>query len=154
MVLAFIPKFKRRFHAIDEAQKGLGIYATKSFSDRVRAKLRVFSILITWSLEGSVETADSMRARGYGLCGRTNAVTYRLSAGDLLFLSFSLGMTAALVVFISLGVADFDFYPTFSPLRADLTAHLLYAALALLAGASILSEVKENVLWRILKSKI
>lgn len=154
MALAFIPKCKRRFREIDEAQRGLGIYATDSLLDRVRAKLRVFSILVTCTLEGSIETADSMRARGYGLTPRTSASARRLAAGDLLFLLFSVGLTAALVTLIALGAADFDFYPTLSSVRTDLPACLLYAALALLAGTSILLEVKETVLWRILKSRI
>ena len=154
MALAFIPKFRRRYREIDEAQRGLGIYATRSLSDKLRAKLRVFSILVTWSLESSVETADSMRARGYGLRGRTSAAVYRLSASDLLFLLFSLALTAALVVLTALGVSDFRFYPTLSTVRTDLPTYLLYTALTLLAGASILTEVKENVLWRILRSRI
>ncbi len=154
LALAFIPKCKRRFREIDEAQKTLGVYATNGLFDRVRAKLRVFSILVTWSLEGSVETADSMRARGYGLGRRTRAAVWRLSAGDLLFLLFSLAATGALIVLTVLGVSDFSYYPALSAIRTDLPAYLLYAALVLLAGASILTEVKENVLWRILRSRI
>ena len=64
MILAFIPKLKRKYKEIDEAQKALGIYATESYVDKIRSKIRVLSILLTNSLETSVDTADSMRARG------------------------------------------------------------------------------------------
>ena len=63
MTLGFIPKLKRRYKEIDSAQKALGIYTSKSFVDRLRSKMRVMSILVTWSLESSVETGDSARLR-------------------------------------------------------------------------------------------
>ena len=47
--------------------------------DSVRSALRVFSIVVTWSLESGLITADSMRCRGYGLPGRTSFSLYRLS---------------------------------------------------------------------------
>ena len=50
----------------------------------VRAKngLMILSALITWALESSVTTADSMRARGYGLHPRRSFSNYRFDARD------------------------------------------------------------------------
>ena len=41
MTINFIPKFKRHFAEIDEAQKALGMYATKSFVDKIRQKTQI-----------------------------------------------------------------------------------------------------------------
>ncbi len=38
--------------------------------------------MVTWSLENAIETADSMRARGYGLPGRTSFSIYRFDSRD------------------------------------------------------------------------
>ena len=154
MALAFIPKLKRKFKEIDEAQKALGIYATQSFVDKLKSKFRVLSILLTNSLENSIETADSMRARGYGLKGRSSYAIYRFTTGDGIFLTVAALLGVANVVMIVLGYAQYDFYPTMSSLTASVPVVVLYVLLVVFAGLSFTMEIKENVLWRYLKSKI
>ena len=154
MILAFIPKLKRKYKEIDEAQKALGIYATESYVDKIRSKMRVLSILLTNSLETSVDTADSMRARGYGLKGRTSYAIYRFTASDFTYLAFSIIFGVTTVVLIMLGASEFYYYPTISVIKGTPTVYILYSSLVFLAGSSIFMEVKENFLWRYLKSKI
>lgn len=154
MILAFIPKLKRKYREIDEAQKALGIYATQSYVDKLRSKMRVLSILLTNSLETSVDTADSMRARGYGLKGRTSYAIYRFTASDFAYLAFSIVFGVGAVVLIMLGASEFYYYPTVTVFEGSPMIYILYLSLALLAGSSIFMEVKENILWRYLKSKI
>lgn len=154
MTLAFIPKMKRKWKEIDEAQKALGIYATESYIDKIRSKMRVLSILLTNSLENSVDTADSMRARGYGLRGRSSYSTYRFTASDACYLAVISVLAIINIALIMDGISYFSYYPVITPISADPLSVILYISLASLAGASILMEVKENILWRILKSKI
>lgn len=153
MALAFIPKLVRKYREIDEAQRALGIYATDSYPDRVRSKMRVLSILLTHSLESSIDTADSMRARGYGFKGRTSYAVYRFSRFDALHLLFSLTLGIGSAALILLGTDTFSYYPTFSLAPLSLRSYLLYLSLILLTGASLFLEVKENILWRYLRSK-
>ena len=72
MALRFIPKFKAQMQVVAEAQACIG-RDTKNGSvfRRIGNAVKIFSIMVTWSLENAIETADSMRARGYGLPGRT-----------------------------------------------------------------------------------
>lgn len=154
MILAFIPKLKRKYREIDEAQKALGIYATQSYVDKLRSKMRVLSILLTNSLETSVDTADSMRARGYGLKGRTSYAIYHFTASDFAYLVFSIVFGVGAVVLIMLGASEFYYYPTVTVIEGSPIIYILYLSLALFAGSSIFMEVKENILWRYLKSKI
>ena len=48
--------------------------------------MNILSILVTWILEDSIDTADSMNARGYGLNGRTSFSIYRLDKRDKIIL--------------------------------------------------------------------
>ena len=45
----------------------------------------------TWSLENAIETADSMKSRGYGLPGRTAFSIFRFDRRDKLALPVLLG---------------------------------------------------------------
>ena len=68
---------------VSEAQTCIG-RDTKNGSvfRRVGNAIKIFSIMVTWSLENAIETADSMRSRGYGLPGRTAFSIYRFDDRD------------------------------------------------------------------------
>lgn len=154
LILAFIPKLKRKYREIDEAQRALGIYSSQSYVDKIRSKTRVLSILLTNSLENSVETADSMRARGYGLKNRTSYAIYKFTFSDALFLTVTAVLGVASIVLIILGGADYNFYPALMQVSLATISCILYICIAFLGLLSVFTEVKENVLWRCLKLKI
>ena len=81
MTLRFVPKFRQQFQAVREAQRCAGRDGG-GILRRVKRLVTVFSIVVTWSLESAVETADSMKSRGYGLPGRTAFSIYRLDSRD------------------------------------------------------------------------
>ena len=92
MTLRFVPRFRRQFRAVAQAQRFMGRDTENgSLLRRGRNAMKVFSILVTWSLESAIDTADSMRSRGYGQPGRTAFALYRLDDRDrslLLWLGF------------------------------------------------------------------
>lgn len=59
--------------------------------------LPILSAMLTWSFENAVETADSMRSRGYGLKGRTSFSIYRMSRRDWVLLCWMLFCAACLL---------------------------------------------------------
>lgn len=154
VTLAFIPKLKRKYKEIDEARKGLGIYASKSFTDRILSKFRVLSILLTDSLESAVQTADSMRARGYGLKNRSSYAMYRFALSDAIFLLMTLITGITGISFIISGVAKYGFYPTVTPIGLSPWNCVLYVVIFVLEFMSIFVEVRENLLWQYWKSGI
>lgn len=154
MVLNFIPKFKRQYKEIDQSQKALGIYGAKGYIDKIRSRIRVLSILVTWSLENSVETADSMRARGYGLKGRTSYSIFKWTVRDTVMAALVFAFTAMICFLMSLGYAEYWFYPTFKAFDRSVLAILLYVGLFVLMMLSTATEIKENIAWRYLRSKI
>ncbi len=92
MTLRFVPKFRTQMNAVVDAQKSIGRdISTGSLWHRTKIAITVLSIMITWALENAIETADSMKSRGYGLKGRTAFSIYRLDERDklaLLYLGF------------------------------------------------------------------
>ena len=92
MTLRFVPRFRRQFRTVAQAQRFMGRDTENgSLLRRGRNAMKVFSILVTWSLESAIDTADSMRSRGYGQPGRTAFALYRLDDRDrslLLWLGF------------------------------------------------------------------
>ena len=154
MALAFVPRMKRSYHEIDEAQKALGIYATKSYADQIRSKMRVLSILLTSCLETSVETADSMRARGYGLPGRTSYAIYRFRGTDAVYLALTFAFGVPSVLLIAFGAGEVSYYPVLNLFPSSWQSILLYALVGCLAFLSVVSEIKETIVWRCLRSGI
>ncbi|MDE6210851.1 MAG: energy-coupling factor transporter transmembrane protein EcfT [Clostridia bacterium] len=154
MTLGFVPKLKKRYREINEAQKAMGIYTSKSYVDRIRSKVRVMSILLTWSLENSVDTADSMSARGYGLKGRSSYAIYRWHRQDTVMACIAFALSAGVIWLMFSGYGDYNFYPTLAKIDVSVLAFTLYAGLFILMFLSTVIEIKENLLWRYLRSKI
>lgn len=94
MTLRFVPKFNAQLKTVRTAQQCVGRDVSNgSIVQRMKHGITILSILVTWSLENAIETADSMRSRGYGLPGRSAFSIYRMDSRDrsaLLWLGFCL----------------------------------------------------------------
>ncbi len=154
MTLSAVPRFKRKYREIDEAQRAMGIYETDRLTQRWKSRFAVLSTLTSWALEGSIDTADSMRARGYGLHARTAYSPFRMTLSDAFILGLVLLFAGTSIVLIAVGAADFSYYPVMEHVSFHPSACVLYIALTLLTGLSIFCEIKESVLWHYLKSTI
>lgn len=155
MTLRFVPKFKAQFEAVKEAQAGMGHdTANGSLWKRLRCAILCFSIMVTWSLENAIETADSMKSRGYGLKGRTAFSIYTLTERD----------KGALLWFAFCGIYLLSgcftgglFWRYFPNVRGVLTEpmtisfEIIYFALCM---TPLLIHGKEERTWKSLQSKI
>ena len=83
MTLRFVPKFKAQLHVVSEAQRCVGRDTVNgALLQRLKNAITILSIMVTWSLENAIETANSMKSRGYGLPGRTAFSIYRFDDRD------------------------------------------------------------------------
>ncbi len=83
MALRFVPRFQAQARVVSQAQRCVGRDVSDgSLLQRLRNGVTILSILLTWCLENAIETADSMKSRGYGLPGRTAFSIYRLDGRD------------------------------------------------------------------------
>lgn len=153
MALRFIPRFRAQLHTVGEAQACLDRDAQNgSLLRRMKNALRVFSITVTWSLENAIETADSMRARGYGLPGRTAFSIYRLDSRDRAALAWLGFCGFDLIAGWMAGGMYFRYYPTvkcapLTPMTASFA--LVYLCLCL---TPVMLNWKEDAKWSSLRS--
>jgi energy-coupling factor transport system permease protein len=148
MVIRYIPLLKNRFTEISNAQRCMGFgLKGDSLIERIRVFGRKISILIAWSLEMSIETADSMEARGYGIRGRTSFHLFKFAAGERSVMALILmlgGITAAACMAGEMTIYYYPkiILPEFSGLQAIVLA--AYAALMLLP---IILDIKGIRKW-------
>ena len=155
MSLRFIPKFKAQMQTVSEAQTCIG-RDTKNGSvlRRVGNAVKIFSILVTWSLENAIETADSMRSRGYGLPGRTAFSIYRFDDRDKAALAWLIFCGAYLISGWMAGGTNVRYYPTVKAAAwTPMTVSFMLVYLALVLTPVILDR-KEDRQWKSLRSEI
>lgn len=154
MTLRFVPKFSEQLKKVINARKCLGRGECGGIIKRVRDGLTVLSAIVTWSLENALETADSMKARGYGLSGRSSFSLFKFEKRDRSVMLLIIFLGAYVLLGKICGKIDFSYFPQ---LKADgLSAYAvsIFSAYALLCVCPIAIEIWEAVKWKRLKSKI
>ena len=135
MTLRFVPKFKAQIQVVSEAQRCVGRDVSNgSVFQRLRNGVTILSIMVTWALENAIETADSMKSRGYGLPGRTAFSIYRFDSRDKAALAWLLFCGFFILCGWMAGGLSYRYYPTmkgaaFTPMT--ISFQLVYLALCL-----------------------
>ena len=112
MTLRFVPRFRAQLKVVSNAQRCVGKdISTGSVWQRARHAITILSVMITWSLENAIETADSMKSRGYGLRGRTAFSIYRFDRRDKLALVFYIFCGAYIVLGGALSGIGWQYFP-------------------------------------------
>ena len=155
MSLRFVPKFKKQTEIVTEAQRCIGRdISDGSLWKRFRTAVLILSIMITWALENAIETADSMKSRGYGLRGRTAFSIYRMDDRDkytLLWLGFC-GLF--LTVGAMLSAFGFRYFPSIRYAAFDMTTIPFYTVYFGLCITPVVLNLTEERKWKIIYSKI
>lgn len=118
--------------------------------DSIKEGSRTFSITTTWALENSIYTADSMKARGFGTGRRTNYSNYKFQKRDYLLMGW-LVILWLVVVFSLEREKVYTYYYPFIQVKNNVVVYLIYGLLCL---TPVLINVKEEIRWLILKSRI
>jgi energy-coupling factor transport system permease protein len=154
MALRFVPQFRRQMGKVRQSQKVMGLYAGRGITDRVRSAGRVFLAMIAWSLENSMETAASMKARGYGRGRRTNFSLFRFTVYDGVLLAVCSVLMGITAVGMAAGITSFRFYPRVSELNLSWTAAAVYISFGVLSVVPFAIEVREAIVWTYCRSRI
>lgn len=155
MVLRFVPHFKAQIKLISNAQKCIGRDVSNgNVWQRARNGLKILSIMITWVLENTIETADSMKSRGYGLRGRTSFSIFRFDARDKSILLLMLGLIAIIAVGVFLNIIFITYYPAVRTNETTPASVFVYVAYGLLCVLPLIIDIAEDFKWRYLKSEI
>jgi energy-coupling factor transport system permease protein len=148
MTLRFVPKFTAQIKVVSEAQRCIGRSVSDgSLPERLKNAIAILSIMVTWSLENAIETADSMKSRGYGLPGRTAFSIYRFDNRDKAALLWLLFCGVYIISGWVVGGVYFRYYPTIK--GVELTAFplsFMFVYLALCLTPVILNG-REDRIW-------
>ncbi len=148
MSLRFAPLLLRRMKQIRSVQRTRGI---NPFSGppkkRVSDAMKLLQVLITWSMEEALQTADSMNARGYGSGKRSSFHPFRMSRGDRVILCV---LIAAMIVCFAgwwSGFGRWDLYADWDGWRFKPLEPLEYTAYLLFFAIPIAIEGRERWRW-------
>ena len=155
MTLRFIPKFKAQMDAVVDAQKSIGRDISEgSLWHRTKIAVTVLSIMVTWALENAIETADSMKSRGYGLKGRTAFSIYRFDERDklvMLYLSFCGFYLLAGTMVSAFGFRYFPSIRCIELSAATLSFQLVYLMMCMMP---VVLNAAEERTWKAIHSKM
>lgn len=173
MILRFVPLYRRRYKEISQARKCIGLNGTDSFICKMKNTFKNIGILVSWSFENAIETADSMKARGYGLKGRTYYSRFQWQTGDTLALIL-LVLFDALIIFDLVSNSAYCIYNPYVIINQpseigttciinelNLTINpfsflsiISLIAFTLLCFLPLTIDLKEDIKWHRLQSKI
>ena len=155
MTLRFVPRFSAQLKVITNAQRCIGRDVSNgSIIQRAKHGLLILSIMTTWALENAIETADSMKSRGYGHSGRTAFSIFTFDKRD----------KKALLCIVILGIYTlagklvggmyFRYFPSLQTGNFSMYGLSVFIAYFALCICPIIIEVYEVRKWKVIKSKI
>ncbi|MBR4099117.1 MAG: energy-coupling factor transporter transmembrane protein EcfT [Clostridium sp.] len=148
MTLRFVPRFKAQLRVVTEAQRCVGRdVSSGSILQRTKTAVNILSVLVTWALENAIETADSMKSRGYGLPARTAFSIYSLNRRDKVLLGWLTGCGALLLWGVLRGALSWQYYPTAGGRGGGLLPVLLQLCYLTLCLTPVILNGKEDWKW-------
>lgn len=154
MIFGFIPNFKHQFTLVVKAQRGLNVDISRgNFFVRIKNAITIMSVLVTWMLESSVETALSMKCRGYGTGKRSSFSLYSFSRRDFKALCFLVIATGYVLFGHSLEVTYFSYFPVMLSIETNVFSASVMTVYFMLCIMPCYIEIKERIKWNVIKSK-
>ena len=146
MVLGFIPRFLRKHEEIKNARLGLnGGKKPESFKERISFSTQNLSALISYSLESSIITSNSMSARGYNPKA-IRASRFKLTPFDYIILIVFMVFTAFIFTQYFIGNISYVFYPIRYTNALSIPALAVFLLFELYPS---ISEITENLRWKL-----
>lgn len=147
IVLGMIPNYQTQAREIRQAHEGL----IGRKDNNIKTLLSHFSALVSLALEGSMETADSMRARGYGDDRRKPYNRFLFRVRDCIWLIIIVAFLVVILITKWTGRMSFLFDPVITVKSFSFCG---FAVFAILTCLPFLIDVSEDIRCRFLKSKI
>lgn len=155
MTLRFVPAFTMQMKKVVNAHRGMGRDIRKgSIVHRMRLALDILSSTLGWSMENAIETADSMRSRGFGLGKRTAYSIFTLTSRDRCVMLYMVVLIVYILTAIISGVTDFEYFPGIDNWRLNAYGLSVAVCYGLLCALPVILEIKEGIEWKYLQSKI
>lgn len=155
MVLRFVPRFRAQIKEIALSQRCTGKDVSYGrITERIRNAIMIISVMVTWSLENSIETSDSMKSRGYGLKGRTAFSIFKFDTRDLVVLMNILFFSGTTIIFTANQILSFSYFPSMKGTKADISSLAGFGSYFLLCAVPIIIDIWEGWRWKHTQLKI
>ena len=155
MILRFVPKVKAQYEVVSNAQKCIGRDVSNGgVINRLRHGIKILSIMTTWMLENAIDTADSMKSRGYGLKGRTAFSIFRFDRRDRVALVFVMGTGGAVLAGMLTGKFYFRYFPSIRGMVLSVSNVCSFIVYAVLCVTPMIINIWEDRKWKSLQSTI
>ena len=154
MTLRFVPRFIEQMKKVADAQKAIGQGVSEGkYIERVKNGISIVSVMITWSFENAIDTADSMKSRGYGTKKRTSFSIFTFDKRDLKALTSIIILGLYIIIG---GVFNGMYFKYFPSIRYDISVYSLSIFLAYFVFClmPLVIEIWEVRRWNALISKI
>ena len=149
MTLRFVPRFKNFLQNVMNTQKAM--HKPENVKEKLQQAMSAFSATVSWALEQSIISADSMKSRGYGLVGRTAFSIYRIEKRDIkAFIALVLLSLGACLPYLT-GLMSWTYYPRLNGALfgvVQIFAYLCYAGACLVP---LIIDLEEDFKWKSLK---
>ncbi len=130
MTLRFVPRFIEQMKKVLKAQKAIGQGVGEgNYINRIKNGVSIISVMITWSFENAIDTADSMKSRGYGTKKRTSFSIFTFDKRDIKALTAIAILGAYIIIG---GIFDGMYFEYFPSIRYDISVYSLSVFLAYL----------------------
>ena len=152
MIMRFIPKLSFQFRQIRMARHCMGRDITDgNLIKRISHAVRIFSAVLQWAMENAIDTADSLKSRGYGLPHRTSYSLFRFEKRDGALLTLVLLWDTAIGILWSYGFADFDYYPVISTIHMEIPEAVMYTFYTVLCFVPLITDKIGDRKWNSFK---
>ena len=155
MTLRFVPRFRAQIKVVSEAQRCIGRDVSNGgIIHRARNGITILSIMITWALENAIETADSMKSRGYGLPGRSAFSIYRFDKRDGKALLFLFVCAVYMLTGNFMGAIYWRYYPSMKGVEAGILPASVFVVYMAMCVMPVILNVSEDRKWIRLQSAV
>ena len=152
MTLRFVPRFKEHLQATMQVQKAM--QPPQSRFDTLKQALVSFSATVSWAMEQSIVTADSMKSRGYGTADRTTYAICRFERRDALTIGAIVLLSAGTLIPWLTGWVSWNFYPAMTCELLGIRQMISYLSFLGLCLMPLTIDWKEDCKWNLLRSGI
>ena len=155
MTLRFVPRFFLQLKEVTNAQRTIGRDPTRGgIIKRAKHGLSILSIMATWSLENSIETADSMKSRGYGIPGRSSFSIFTFSKRDKKAFLFIVILGLYTLTGKLMGKMYFSYFPVVKTGEISIFEISVFLSYFVLCILPVIIEIWEVRRWKAIESKI
>lgn len=147
MSLRFVPLIQKRSNELLELSKLKNRNEDLKFTEKTSELIQNLGLVVSWSLEEAMQSASSMKSRGYNITKRTSYLRYDFNKIDVL-LTVLILVTATISVYgLYNGVGSIMIYPKFTFTFSQTPFNIYYFAYVVLLLPFIIIEIWERILW-------